>query len=245
MLDFITETYQWLFPDWITLVGVLTGASSVLFLALNKGKLGWTFGVINAGFFLVLMFQYRLYADVLLNAYYLITSGLGLFFWLRGGKKRKVTATGNLNQDGSGNLRFDQSTVAAPLKITRMDGWQANSDITRSWMFWVFAWVVGTGILGTALGAFTNAGWTVAYIDSFTTVGSLIAQWLLAKKIYENWYIWIAVDVIDIGLYMYKVLPAVAIMTVVYMIFCVIGLRKWRRDEKIEQNTGEAVVSNV
>lgn len=39
------------------------------------------------------------------------------------------------------------------------------------------------------------------FLDALTTVMSLIAQYLLNKKRLENWFIWIAVDVIYIGLY--------------------------------------------
>lgn len=202
MLDFI----QFLFSDWIQTIGVITGAGAVLFLALNKAKIGWTLGVINAAFFTVLMFQYMLYADVILNVYYLFTSAFGLVYWL-GWMKR----------------RGDRKK--APAQITRMSG--------KSWLIYGTIWIIGSAVMGFVLD--TTTGTDVAYIDSFTTVGSLIAQFLLARKVFENWYIWIFVDVIDIGLYIYKDLHMVAGMTVVYMVFCILGILKWRRDEKKER----------
>src|SRR5690606_13688553 len=104
-------------------------------------------------------------------------------------------------------------------------------------------WVAGAAIMGFILDTTTPTD--VAYIDSFTTVGSLIAQFLLARKIFENWYIWIFVDVIDIGLYLFKGLPMVAGMTVIYMIFCVIGVMKWRKDEKKEKAEDQSLVRGL
>lgn len=200
MMDFI----MFLFSDWIQTIGVLTGAGAVLFLALNKAKIGWTLGVINAAFFTVLMFQYMLYADVILNVYYLFTSAFGLVYWL-GWMTRKEKKE--------------------PAKITHLTA--------KQWAIWAGVWIAGTVAMGFGLDTFTNTD--VAYVDSFTTVGSLIAQFLLARKIFENWWIWIFVDVIDIGLYMFKGLPMVAGMTVIYMVFCVIGVVKWQRDKKRER----------
>lgn len=201
MLEFI----QFLFSDWIQTIGVVTGAGAVLFLALNKGRIGWTLGIINAAFFTVLMFRYMLYADVILNVYYLFTSAFGLVYWLGWMTKKEKKE---------------------PAKITHLT-WKTFSYV-------VLVWLAGTAIMGWSLDTFTNTD--VAYIDSFTTVGSLIGQFLLAKKIFENWWIWIFVDVIDIGLYMFKDLPMVAGMTVIYMIFCVIGIIDWRKVEKKERD---------
>src|SRR5436309_6023742 len=51
---------------------------------------------------------------------------------------------------------------------------------------------VGTLGMGLALGHYTDAA--VPYWDSTVTAFSLVAQWLLAQKVLENWLIWIAVD---------------------------------------------------
>lgn len=203
MLEFI----QFLFSDWIQTIGVITGIGAVAFLAFNKAKLGWGFGIINAVLFTVLMFQYGLYADVLLNVYYLFTGILGLIVWMG---------------------LFKRKEKKDPAKITHLT--------KRSWLRWIGTWIVGTVVLGSILAAFTNAGAGVAYVDSFTTVGSLVAQFLLARKIFENWYLWIAVDIIDIGLYMYKDLPMVAGMTVIYMAFCLAAFWKWKKVERQEND---------
>lgn len=191
---------NWIITNWIMVVGVLTGGGSVLFLALNRAKIGWLLGIINAVFFVILMAKYHLYADVTLNTYYFFTSAAGLFWWLKGGKAK------------------------TPLKIQRLS--------KRGWIYVGIAAIIGTLTMGWALATFTAA--SIPYIDTFTTVLSFIGQFLLARKFFENWYIWIAADVIDIGIYMFKGLPLVAALTVVYIVLCVAGIIKWRKIEREE-----------
>lgn len=63
-------------------------------------------------------------------------------------------------------------------------------------------WIIGIGaILGTMLWGYIIDRTTDAdlvYVDSFTTVSSLIAQVLLARKVIENWLIWIVVDMVAV-----------------------------------------------
>src|SRR5215213_9368868 len=62
--------------------------------------------------------------------------------------------------------------------------------------------VVFAAVLGTLLARFTDAA--LPYVDSVTTSTSLIAQWMMTRKILENWLVWMAVDVVYIGMFIYK-----------------------------------------
>ncbi len=91
--------------------------------------------------------------------------------------------------------------------------------------------LVGTLIWGWNMGQFTNAQFV--YFDAFTTVGSLTAQYLLAKKYLDNWYIWIVVDLVAIPIYIAKGLYLTAGLFGVYLALCVYGLIQWRRQLKL------------
>ena len=67
------------------------------------------------------------------------------------------------------------------------------------------------------------------YWDSFTTVFSFIATWMMAKKYLQNWMIWIVVDGLCIGIYYYKGLDSTALLFVVYTMMAIYGLINWRR----------------
>ncbi len=77
------------------------------------------------------------------------------------------------------------------------------------------------------LSNFTNS--TVPVADSFTTALSIIGIWALAHKYLEQWFIWIAVDVVTCALYFYKDIPFKASLYALYVIIAVFGYRKWLR----------------
>lgn len=72
----------------------------------------------------------------------------------------------------------------------------------------------------------------VPFMDSFTTALSIIATWMLAKKYIEQWLIWIFVDIISAGLYIYKELWPTVILFAVYTVMAYLGYTKWKKDLK-------------
>ncbi|MDA3818526.1 MAG: nicotinamide riboside transporter PnuC [Prolixibacteraceae bacterium] len=66
--------------------------------------------------------------------------------------------------------------------------------------------------------------------DAFTTAFSIVATWMLARKIIEHWLIWIVVDIVSIGLYIYKGLYPTTVLFVVYTSVAVWGYIEWRKD---------------
>jgi nicotinamide mononucleotide transporter len=88
--------------------------------------------------------------------------------------------------------------------------------------------ILFTGLLGILLKKNTDAAFP--YIDSFCTACSLLAQFFLARKVLENWLIWIFVDVIYVGVYTYKGLHLTAIMYAIYIVITTMGYIDWRKD---------------
>ena len=74
---------------------------------------------------------------------------------------------------------------------------------------------------------FTNS--TVPIADSFTTALSIIGIWALAHKYLEQWFIWIAVDVVTCALYFYKDIPFKASLYALYVIIAIFGYLKWKK----------------
>jgi nicotinamide mononucleotide transporter len=70
------------------------------------------------------------------------------------------------------------------------------------------------------------------FLDALTTMLSLTAQYMLTRKLIENWYIWISADIIYIGLYASKGLYLTGGLYVIFLVMCVIGLRDWQRSLK-------------
>jgi nicotinamide mononucleotide transporter len=73
---------------------------------------------------------------------------------------------------------------------------------------------------------FTNSN--VPLADSFTTALSIVGIWALAHKYLEQWFIWIAVDVVTSVLYFYKDIPFKASLYALYVVIAIAGWFKWR-----------------
>lgn len=93
------------------------------------------------------------------------------------------------------------------------------------------AWLALAAVASTALGTFmyryTDAdlpGW-----DASMTVLSLIAQWLMGRKVLESWVVWIVVDVLSIGIYTTKGLYLTAGLYTLFLILATIGFFTWAR----------------
>jgi nicotinamide mononucleotide transporter len=67
------------------------------------------------------------------------------------------------------------------------------------------------------------------FLDALTTSMSLGAQALLSLKKLETWFAWIAVDLVYVPLYVDRGLHLTALVYVVFLAMCVVGLRDWRR----------------
>ena len=67
------------------------------------------------------------------------------------------------------------------------------------------------------------------FLDACTAVLSICAQYLLTKKILENWWLWVLTDAISVGLYLYKSLALTALLYSIFLAMCITGLVQWRR----------------
>lgn len=74
----------------------------------------------------------------------------------------------------------------------------------------------------------------VPYADAATAWGSVLATWLVARKLIENWFYWIAIDLVAAGLYWSQGLHATAALYVLYTLLAVRGYQAWRLDERAQ-----------
>lgn len=93
------------------------------------------------------------------------------------------------------------------------------------WMFGIASASFG---LGYFMSTMTDASFP--YWDAFTTVMSLVAQYFLIKKIWENWVLWIVMDVVAIFVYYAKDLYVTSGLYVLFLGLATFGLIKWLRD---------------
>ncbi len=70
----------------------------------------------------------------------------------------------------------------------------------------------------------------IAFGDAFTTSLSIFATWMLARKKIEHWLIWIFIDVVSAGLYLYRGLYPTVFLFLVYAVMAGIGYYEWRKE---------------
>ena len=97
----------------------------------------------------------------------------------------------------------------------------------------------GTAIIGTFLSRNTDAA--LPWVDAMTTSVSLAAQWMMTRKLLENWIIWVAVDVVYIAMYIYKSLYVTSGLYLVFLILSAMGFVEWRRSLADRERSGPNV----
>jgi nicotinamide mononucleotide transporter len=92
---------------------------------------------------------------------------------------------------------------------------------------WLAAIALATGALGHSMQRLTDAA--LPYWDACVTAMSLVAQYLQARKVLECWLLWIAVDVVAIGIYAAQSLYPTLALYAVLLALSVVGYRAWAR----------------
>jgi nicotinamide mononucleotide transporter len=87
-------------------------------------------------------------------------------------------------------------------------------------------------LLGSLLHRSTDAA--LPFMDSALTSASLVAQWMMTRKLLENWAVWIAVDVLYVGMFIYKGLYVTAVLYAVFLGLAVKGWIDWRNSIRAE-----------
>lgn len=110
-------------------------------------------------------------------------------------------------------LRRDGEVCVVPLSM-------------RGLLVGVAVGAIGAVLLGWLM---VRIGAALPHLDAALTSYSLVASWWQARKHIANWWLWIAVDLIYIGEYLYKDLRATALLYAGLVLLAVLGLRDWRR----------------
>ncbi|SHF83027.1 nicotinamide mononucleotide transporter [Mariniphaga anaerophila] len=189
----------WLWENIIELLGAILGLLYIFF-SIRQHILTWPTGLFTSLLYTVVFFQSGFYADMGLQVYYVAISIYGWYFWLKGGAKKQVA---------------DKAGV--PVKRTPKQIMVVGLPVTA--LIYIALVLILTN--------FTDS--TVPYLDSLTTALSITATWMLAKKYIEHWLIWIFVDLLSAGLYVYKGLWPTVVLFIVYTVMAVLGYVEWRK----------------
>jgi nicotinamide mononucleotide transporter len=95
---------------------------------------------------------------------------------------------------------------------------------------WIIAAVVGV-LFWTGLSRYTATlpGVSLPHLDAALTTTSLVAQWMMTRKILENWILWIIADLVYVPMFIFKGLYPTAAQYSVFLALAVLGFVNWRR----------------
>jgi len=193
--------------SYLEFFGVLTGIAGV-WLASIANVWTWPIGIVNVVLSFFLFYQVQLYPDMFLQVFFLVTSIMGWWRWL--------------------HPKANEADQKQELKVSNLTG--------ADWLIWLPVTGAATLMMGTfarnlhiispVLFARPSA---FPYLDSFTTIASMVATlWMIRKKV-QCWYAWILIDLISTYMYFVK---DVRFYSLLYLIFCFLaagGAVNWLR----------------
>ena len=112
----------------------------------------------------------------------------------------------------------------------RHGGKHSDTLAISRWPLQRHAVVIGAVLLMAVASGLLLSRWTDAalpFLDSFTTWGSVVTTWMVARKILENWLYWLVIDSVSIYLYLDRGLLLTAALFCVYLVIVVLGFRQW------------------
>lgn len=195
--------------SYIECFGTLSGLLCV-WLGAKGNILNWPIGLINIICFFIIFYQVRLYSDMFLQIYFF---SISIYGWIKWTKQ---------NQSGK------------PIALLSPKSRRAL----------VFIIILSTIVLGFIvknihhiLPKIFPVPAAFPFIDSFIAVCSIVANVLLAKRILENWALWVLTDFICVFVYAAKHVLFISLEYGVLFIIATYGLYEWMKLYKITQSS--------
>jgi len=183
-----------------------------LILAIKQNIWCWAFALISTSIYLYVFYKANLYMESALQIFYIVMAIYGWQQW-----RGKSHINNNTNKT---NLE----TSPKHLKISTWNTKQHLSAISL---------IVALALISSfLLDRFTNAA--LPLLDSLTTWGSIVATYMVARKIFENWHYWFVIDSLSIYLYISRDLTQTAILFGIYLVLIIIGYHTWKKDLPIQ-----------
>jgi nicotinamide mononucleotide transporter len=173
-------------------------AIAYLVLVIRQNIWCWAAAAVSTLLYLFIMYHSRLYMESLLQLFYLAMAAYGWYSW---------THPAGDEADGRGEL-----------KVTT---WPLRRHLLTIGSVLLLVYVSGA-----LLARYSDAA--LPHLDSFTTWGAVVATFMVARKVLENWLYWFVIDAVSIGLYLDRELFFTAALFALYLIMIGFGYRSWR-----------------
>lgn len=194
--------------SYLEFFGVLTGVVAV-WLSAKANIWSWPLGLVNVTLFFFLFYQTQFYPDMFLQVFFFVTNLMGWWRWTH-------PATGEEDRKNE-------------LKVSWMPA--------RMLIIFSFITILGTVAFGGFAGSLHEIFPKVfslpsafPYADSFVSVASIAATYLMVQKKVECWAAWLVADITATYLYFAKDLMLVGIEYFVFCIIAAFGFWRWKKE---------------
>ena len=177
-----------------------------IFLAGRNNIHTWWTGIVACLLYGALFYQAKLYADVTLQVFFIVTGIIGWYGWLGAQKMKARAAPGAV-----------EWPVTVPLPITKT----SRTEL----IVYIGSAIVIAGWYGTFLHYFTDA--YAPWIDSLVLTLSVIAQLMLMRRQVQNWPTWVIVNTLSVPLYFSRELYLSAAMYAVFWVNAIVSWKHW------------------
>lgn len=226
--------------DWkliLQIAGVVLGLL-YLWLEYRADIRLWIVGLVMPLVHGALYYKAGLYADCSMQVYYVLAGLYGWLVWRNAPRKKPKTAR---NAAAAGptdqTARSAEPAAARTARSAEPAAVRIGHTPLRYAAGLIAVYAAAHAGIYFLLSRFTNS--TVPFWDAMTTAASIVAMWMLSRKYIEQWLVWLAVDLITIGLYLYKGIPLTAGLYVLYSALAVAGYLRWRK-LAAQETTGAA-----
>ena len=176
----------------------------------------WPLSLLMSAFYAVIYFCAACYANFGICCYNFVMSVYGLLVW-----------RGLLNTEHS-TLNTDHSTLNTQHSTLNTEKERPiGSCPARYWPWLILATVLLTALFWWLLGLLGES--TLPLVDGLSSALNIVGMWMLSQKYWQQWFTWLIVEPLMIGLCLASGLYASAVMYAVYEVFVVMGIVRWKK----------------
>lgn len=183
---------------------LFTGVIYII-LEIRQKNFMWVVGILTSVAAMWVFFRQALYASFALNAYYLVTSFIGLWQWGRAKMMLKQTDDAPGQGDDIHLNRLTLKTIAVSALVV----------------------VAGTFVLSEVMAALENP---MSVMDASVAVLSVVATWWLVRSYLEQWWLWIIADALSTIMCATQGLWWMTALYAAYSLSAVYGYIHWKRN---------------
>ena len=201
----------------IEIFTLVTGVIYII-LEIRQKNFMWVIGVLTSVAAMWVFFRQGLYASFALNTYYLVTSFVGLWQWSKDKKKLEgeIAAASGVEVQPHGDRIHLNRLTAKTVAVSAVVMVLGTFGLVE-----LMQWLHSAGILQEN---------PMSYLDSAATVLSAIATWWLVRSYIQQWWLWIAADLMSTILCASQGMWWMTALYAAYTLSAVYGWTHWKRN---------------